>query len=551
VPPAAFRPGVPGNAPPTAETSHRRLRYLGAALAAASLIACAKESAPDGPDDGGPTDVAADTDVPDVPGETGDAPDGDPPGDAPDVSPDAPGDVADIPPDVPADGACAPVPPPDPVPDLSIPGESPAGRHETTTVNGFEDHYLYDATEYLKIGIRREWGATIVFFGMARGYGPGTNGTNTIDANDTGREVQVAFYDPDRIMQNCAWNASCRTTPTTCPGSITFLGWNPVQGGNRCNRGSGVESIEYRDGALVATLVPLHWNPNWDRPDCDSSGCTDPALRERRSDVRVRQTLRFVATHVVQVEYEVINLSDLDHAATDQEMPTVYTANGRGGPDLWRVFDSEGRHVIVDTPAGGDGFMYENFDSPGGWVSLQNDDSTYGVGIYYENRLTTFQAWQLRSLPFNNVRARFPFGIPARGSVRARAYLVLGAHATVGGQVAWLDATLAPFGSLDAPADDAEISGTTPVWGWALDNRGVAAVDLRIDGAPAGSLSYGASRPDVCLAWPGYAGCPAVGFTGSIEASTLSACPHLIEAVARDTDGNERVIGRRRVTVVR
>jgi len=56
-------------------------------------------------------------------------------------------------------------------------------------------------------GLRREWGGSIVFFGIARGYGAGLNPTNAIDANDTGREVQVAFYDPDRLMQNCAWNA--------------------------------------------------------------------------------------------------------------------------------------------------------------------------------------------------------------------------------------------------------------------------------------------------------------------------------------------------------
>jgi L-ribulokinase len=61
-----------------------------------------------------------------------------------------------------------------------------------------------------------------------------------IYADVTGREVQVAFYDPDRAMQNCAWNASCATTPSNCPGGITYLGWDPVQGGNRCNRGSGV-----------------------------------------------------------------------------------------------------------------------------------------------------------------------------------------------------------------------------------------------------------------------------------------------------------------------
>ncbi|RME23157.1 MAG: hypothetical protein D6806_11755, partial [Deltaproteobacteria bacterium] len=67
--------------------------------------------------------------------------------------------------------------------------------------------YLYDNQDYIKVGIRREWGGTIVFYGLVGSSGPGMNGSNVIDANDTGREVQVAFYDPDRALQNCVWDA--------------------------------------------------------------------------------------------------------------------------------------------------------------------------------------------------------------------------------------------------------------------------------------------------------------------------------------------------------
>jgi hypothetical protein len=122
-----------------------------------------------------------------------------------------------------------------------LPAQSPAGAVETTTVDGFTDDYLYDGTHFTKVGTRREWGATLVFFGQDDGK-PGTNGTNVIDGNDTGREVQIALYDPDRIVQACAWNASCQSNPgAACqPASITWLGWDPVQGGNECNVGSGV-----------------------------------------------------------------------------------------------------------------------------------------------------------------------------------------------------------------------------------------------------------------------------------------------------------------------
>jgi len=359
---------------------------------------------------------------------------------------------------------CIFIPPPDPIADSPLPGETPPGRYETVTANGFNDDYIYDSTSYLKIGVRRQWGATIVFFGMA-GSGPGTNNTNAIDANDTGREVQVAFYDPDRSMQNCAWNASCATTPTTCPNSIAYLGWDPVQGGNRCNIGSGVESISYSSGILEASINPLFWNPNWDRTDCSSAACDDPILRTRRSDVRVIQKIRFVRTHIVELDYTLINLSDLNHRSTNQEMPTIYTANGHGGPDLWKLFNSEGTEIPIDIYAGGDGFYYKNFTSPGGWATMQNDRADYGVGLYAENRITTWQAWQLRSLPFNNFRPLPSFGIPPLGTVRARVYLILGAYNTIAEEARWLDANLPPFGYLDAPGEDETLSGTSSIYG--------------------------------------------------------------------------------------
>ena len=419
-----------------------------------------------------------------------------------------------------------------------------SGRLETTTRDGYTDTYLYDATDYIKVGVRQDWGGSIVFFGLSDGSA-GLNGSNTIDANDTGREVQVALYDPDRIMQGCAWNASCATTPTTCPSSITYLGWNPVQGGNRCNNGSGVDATGAgAEGALEVLTTPLHWNPNWEATDCDSSGCSDGSLAWLRSEIQLAQSLRFVRTHVVELRYAVTETAGMAHGWTHQEMPTLYAANGQGGPDLWRLYLADGSQVTIDTP-GNDGFFYENVTSPAPWVSLQNEGSDYGVGILYENGVTAFQGWQQRSLPFNNVRALFPFAVPAWTTVNARAYLLIGSYGTIASEAAAVMAQLAPFGVLDEPADGAHADGT--VRGWALDNRGVTSLRARIDEAVEQSLSYGASRPDVCASWPGYPACDAVGFSGVLDLEALedgSGCPHLVEILATDADGNERTIDR-------
>ncbi len=444
-------------------------------------------------------------------------------------------------------GTCPGVSSPDPVGDSVLPNQSTGNRTETTTTNGFTDDYLYNGDETMKIGSRREWGGTIIFFGMTNGS-PGTNPTNTIDANDTGREVQVAFYDPDRQMQDCAHDASCATTGTNCTFSITYLGWNPVQGGNRCNNGSGTDNVDLAGGAIDITTTPLFWNPNWDRDDCVDAACDNAALNMRRSDVKVIQRMRFVRTHVAELDYTIINLADVDHRATLQELPTVYTGNGNQGPDLWRLFNSAGTEIDIDTP-GNDGFFFENFSSADGWVTMQNQTLDYGVGMYNENKLTAWQGWQNRDLPFNNFRAQFSFGIPGLATVRARAYLIIGANTLVANEAQWLDANLAAFGVLDAPAADAAVSSVVAVHGWALDNKGVASIDLIIDGTTTIPLTYGTDRADVCEVWPGYALCPAVGYQGSFDSATLSACPHLLEIRATDGDGNQRVIARRRIYV--
>lgn len=433
-----------------------------------------------------------------------------------------------------------------PLPDIGDgPLPSIGGQIKSTRMDGFDDDYLIDPSMTLKIGIRRQWGGSIVFFG-SKGATDGMNNTNTIDANDTGREVQVALYDPDRRMQGCAWNTSCVATPTMCPQSISYLGWNPVQGGNRCNVGSPLSGISTTGDRLSISTVPLQWNPNWNEQTCVNSGCNDANLRQLKSDVELQQHLRWVAPRIVELRYTVNNLGNLDHASTVQEMPTLYSANGNNGPDLWRLFDASGQEISIDVPAN-DGFFRKDFRSTAPWVTLQNTNLDYGVGILYENGETSFQGWQNRNLPFNNVRAQIAFGLPANGTVHARAYLLLGSQATITADATALLGKLAPFGTLDVPAKGVISSGQVQIQGWALDNRGVSKVEARLDETTTVELNYGQARPDVCLAWPGYPNCQnnAVGYNGVIDVGPPQACPRKLEIIVTDTDGNQRVIAQR------
>ena len=179
---------------------------------------------------------------------------------------------------------------------------------------------------------------------------------------------------------------------------------------------------------------------------------------------------------------------------------------------------------------------------------MQNQAMDYGVGLYTENRLTQWQGWQQRALPFNNFRPVFSFAIGPNATVRSRSYLILGGMSTIAAEAAWLDQNLPPFGVADEPGDDAVIADSLTVRGWALDNKAVTSVEAVIDGGTPQPLTTAVARPDVCAVWPQYPACTGgnVGYRGTLDVSGLSACAQLLEVVATDDDGNRRVIARRR-----
>src|SRR6202051_4098656 len=61
-------------------------------------------------------------------------------------------------------------------------------------------------------------------------------------------------------------------------------------------------------------------------------------------------------------------------------------------------------------------------------------------------------------------------------------------------------------------------------------------VELR--GSAEVTATYGISRSDVCAAYPGRPGCPNVGYSYSLNTSTLSVGSHTITVMATDSDGS-------------
>jgi len=452
--------------------------------------------------------------------------------------------------DAPADSACQPVQAatvPDPW-TVRVPGAG-FGGIVTASSGGHSDVFLQSPApnqDYIRIGARLDWGGSVVFFGLSANAG-----SNTIDANDTGRELQIALYDPTRAMQGCAWNASCQSNPTSCPNSISFLGWDPVQGGDRCGHGSPAEYVQAGE-SLRVTAHPLQWNPDWDRQDCNQTSCGASGVPVALNYV---MDFRFVSSNVVEIAVEIQSQEAISHPSTGQEFPTLYVANGTQGSDLPLLLDAAGNSVGLNTPAN-DGFLYDNFASPGPWVTWQHAAKDYGVALAMDQGIVQWQGWRGdgQSAPyFHNVRPIVAFGLQAGKPVRGISYLALGSLTTVQSLIADVLKKRAPFGGLDSPPSGGAASvgsgQDVAVAGWVLDTTPQGKVQVEVDGVATLELAVNGTRPDVCEVYPAYAGCPSVGFSGSLPTVGWDSCPHLVRVRATDADGNTTVIGESVVTV--
>ena len=99
-----------------------------------------------------------------------------------------------------------------------------------------------------------------------------------------------------------------------------------------------------------------------------------------------------------------------------------------------------------------------------------------------------------------------------------------------------------PLGRIDSPAEGAQVASSVTIGGWALDDRGVRAVRVYIDGHFANETQPNTDRPDVAKAYPQYARDTTMhGWT--LAVSFAAPGPHIIIAQAVDSDGATRDIG--------
>lgn len=100
-----------------------------------------------------------------------------------------------------------------------------------------------------------------------------------------------------------------------------------------------------------------------------------------------------------------------------------------------------------------------------------------------------------------------------------------------------------PLGHTDSPQNEAVITGTYTVSGWALSPAGVEKVAVYLDGSYLGTAELGLDRPDIAKLYPAILGSETAGFKYDGSTSGMPSGRHEIVVQARTKSGALRQVG--------
>ena len=107
----------------------------------------------------------------------------------------------------------------------------------------------------------------------------------------------------------------------------------------------------------------------------------------------------------------------------------------------------------------------------------------------------------------------------------------------------------APFGSFGGIVGGGNSgAGSMPLTGWALDDNGVLAVDILVDGVVAGRASYGRARAGVAARFPGYPDSGAAGFAFQLDTTHYLNGQHKVAVRVKSRAGEVAVLPSQTIT---
>jgi hypothetical protein len=267
----------------------------------------------------------------------------------------------------------------------------------------------------------------------------------------------------------------------------------------------------------------------------------------------VEQTASFVPNYpyAVRLHYRITHLGTDTHASAVQEFPAVWVNQeydhfvSYAGTSPWT-----GRPVSADVLTPPDQAAPVRYVSEH-WAALVNGDGV-GLTVYVPQQYPYAVGLQLAGTSgefgsgANYFRPHVPFMFGPGSILEGDVYIIAGDYQEARQDIeAMYDKTpskdtLPPFGALDAPLANQDVSDIVSIAGWALDDVGIAHVEVLLDGTPVGKASYGTSRPDVATVYP-YAP-EKIGFFYALDTKPFTNGPHQLAIRATDKAGNMTVL---------
>jgi hypothetical protein len=380
-----------------------------------------------------------------------------------------------------------------------------------------------------RIGIDTAWGGAIVEASM--------DGTNFVNAHDTGREVQPALYDG---ADKYPW-----------PNMTVEYGWDPVLGGDALNQGSPVLDQRLDAVSVYTETVPLQWNP-----EHYGGGAGAPV----RTDTTFEQTITVApgSATAFQVHYRITHTGSDTHYNTGQEFPAVYVNSSYrtfayyDGTSPW----TNGSVTTASAAANPSGYAPEQ-------SAALVDANNQGLTVFVPGVYPYWSAsWPDQSAGDGPTASATVYMAPMASLtiqpgqvIEGDVYVIPGDAAAARAEVYALHQALpssnivTPLVTMDVPAPNATISGSgTQMAGWAFGNSAVSAVMIYVDGLLKGSATLGGARPDVAAAYPHLAPADS-GWSYSLDTATLTNGVHSLVVHATDSSGNEAVAAPVSVTI--
>jgi len=368
-----------------------------------------------------------------------------------------------------------------------------------------------------RIGLDTKWGGAIVEVSL--------DGTNFVNAHDTGREVQPALYDLVAVNGNQGAN-----------------GWDPVLGGDKYDHGTPIGSQQVTSTSLYTQAIPLHWNP-----DAFGGGANAPV----KSDMSFEQTVTLAPGTALafKVHLKLTHTGADYHYVADQEFPAVYVNSAYttlayyGGTSPWT------NGALTSTPVS---TTAASVIAPEQWAAL-TDANGQGLAVFVAG---SYPSWT--SVYFPQSGGSGPLG-DATAYMRPLATFHVGPGAVIEGDIYLIPGDVAAaraiiyalhplaananlaeaFGTVDVPATNATLSGAAyGVAGWAVAGNSIAAVNVYVDGTMIGTATLGSARPDVAAAFPGIAPVDC-GWQYALDTTTLSNGTHAVAVRFIDGTSNE------------